>query len=89
YGKRICPGKDLAEDAVFLCAAMTLSIFNLKSDVTEPQYTSGPVSYVSELCLRSGCSLFLASHPLPFACDIGPRSREAEALVLHTAASGY
>ncbi|KAJ7879670.1 cytochrome P450 [Mycena leptocephala] len=75
YGRRSCPGKDLADDSIFICAAMTLATFNLtrpKSGPTEPEYTSG-----------------LICHPLPFPCDITPRSREAEALVSLTAVNGY
>jgi cytochrome P450 len=44
YGRRSCPGKDLADDSIFICAAMTLATFNLtrpKSGPTEPEYTSG------------------------------------------------
>ncbi|KAJ7107925.1 cytochrome P450 [Mycena epipterygia] len=67
YGRRVCPGKDLADDSVFICAAMTLAAFNLgrpnAADMT-PAYTSGM------LC-----------DPLPFECRITPRSREAEAVV--------
>ncbi|KAJ7671882.1 cytochrome P450 [Mycena rosella] len=67
YGRRVCPGKDLAEDSIFICAAMILATFNLtrpKSSVTS-EYTSGPIC-----------------HPLPFPCNITPRSRKAEALIL-------
>ncbi|KAJ7274641.1 cytochrome P450 [Mycena rebaudengoi] len=75
YGRRACPGKELADDSIFICAAMTIATFNLvrpKSSSMEPAYTSG-----------------LICHPLPFNCNIAPRSREAEALVLLTAANGY
>ncbi|KAJ6595502.1 cytochrome P450, partial [Mycena vulgaris] len=75
YGRRVCPGKDLADDSVFISASMTLAAFDLsrpKSSVSEPEYTSGMIC-----------------HPLSFGCTIKPRSAEAEGLVLLTTAAGY
>ncbi|KAJ6529272.1 cytochrome P450 [Mycena capillaripes] len=75
HGRRICPGKDVADDTLFICAAMTMTAFNLrrpKSCTTDPQYKT---VYVC--------------HPLPFPLEITPRSREAETLVSLTAANGY
>ncbi|KAJ7671884.1 cytochrome P450 [Mycena rosella] len=75
YGRRLCPGKELADDSIFICAAMTLATFNLtrpKSSAAEPQYTSS-----------------LICHPLPFPCSITPRSGQAENLVLLAVANGY
>jgi cytochrome P450 len=39
YGRRACPGKELADDSIFICAAMTIATFNLvrpKSSSMEP-----------------------------------------------------
>ncbi|KAJ7107483.1 cytochrome P450, partial [Mycena epipterygia] len=27
YGRRVCPGRDLTDDTLFICAAMTLAVF--------------------------------------------------------------
>ncbi|KAJ7441382.1 cytochrome P450 [Mycena galericulata] len=72
YGRRVCPGKLLAEDSVFIGAAMTLATFNLR----RPQ-SALPVIYTSSLL----------SHPQPFECEITPRSRAAEALILPNSAN--
>jgi cytochrome P450 len=50
HGRRMCPGKDVADDTLFICAAMTLAAFNLtrpKSCSTDPQYATVYVWYVS------------------------------------------
>lgn len=88
YGRRVCPGKDLADDSVFICAAMTLAAFDLrrpKAADTMPAYTSGMLWYVFEVSDNQAASLMsqrMYSDPLPFECGITPRSREAEAMIL-------
>ncbi|KAJ7163973.1 cytochrome P450 [Mycena crocata] len=69
YGRRVCPGKDLADDAVFIFAAMTLAMFNIRTNksTTKIGYTSS-----------------LLSHPQPFACDIVPRSQAMKAFILRS-----
>lgn len=56
YGRRGCPAKDLADDSIFITAAMTLAAFNLArppASTAQPQYTSGLIWYASELPVHS------------------------------------
>ncbi|KAI0771956.1 cytochrome P450 [Trametes elegans] len=71
FGRRICPGLQLADASVFLSIAMSLAVFSVSKvvengEVLEPStdYTSGTVS-----------------HPPPYKCEIKPRSAKAEALL--------
>ncbi|EIM85529.1 cytochrome P450 [Stereum hirsutum FP-91666 SS1] len=72
FGRRICPGLNLADASVFISCAMTLAVFDItkaveNGDVVEPEveYTSGTIS-----------------HPKPFKCSIKPRSEKAVTLIL-------
>ncbi|EIM79365.1 cytochrome P450 [Stereum hirsutum FP-91666 SS1] len=72
YGRRICPGRHLAEDSLFITAAMLLSVFNILPCIdedgcpveTKVEYTGGTIS-----------------HPTPFRCRLELRSPEAERLI--------
>ncbi|EIW61897.1 cytochrome P450 [Trametes versicolor FP-101664 SS1] len=71
FGRRICPGLQLADSSVFLAVAMSLAVFKIEKpvengEVVEPstEYTAGTVS-----------------HPPPYKCEIKPRSAKAEALL--------
>jgi cytochrome P450 len=72
YGRRICPGRVLADSSLFLTIASSLAAFNIKKalDATgkevEPkvEFTPG-----------------IISHPVPFGCRIEARSREYERLI--------
>ncbi|KAF8504849.1 cytochrome P450 [Russula emetica] len=70
-GKRICPGRHLADATIFIVIASLLSVFNIKKgDGTE----GGPDMYPF-----TGSGI---SRPCPFACSITPRDRKAEELIL-------
>ncbi|KAH9843975.1 cytochrome P450 [Rhodofomes roseus] len=71
FGRRVCPGSQLAETSLFLICALSLAAFEIAKpvidgNVVEPsmEYTTGTIS-----------------HPLPFECSIKPRSAKASALV--------
>lgn len=71
FGRRICPGKVLADASVFICCAMVLSVFNVtkyseNGRIIEPvvDQTTGTIS-----------------HPKPFKCSIRPRSEKAISLI--------
>ncbi|KAF7358919.1 Cytochrome P450 [Mycena sanguinolenta] len=71
YGRRICPGKLLADNIVFLTCSAILSVFKIfkaleNGVVVEP-----------ELGQMSGT----VSHPLPFKCVVEPRDARALALI--------
>ncbi|KAK7039665.1 cytochrome p450 [Favolaschia claudopus] len=72
FGRRICPGRDMAQWSVWISAASILSVFNITKSLDkkgmpiEPsgEYTSGMLCY-----------------PLPHECDIIPRSSAAEEMI--------
>lgn len=72
FGRRICPGKDFADESVFLTVALSLAAFNIrkakdgKDNVSDPhpEFTPG-----------------IISRPLDFPCDVRPRSDQAAKLV--------
>lgn len=72
FGRRVCPGKQLAMASVWLACATSLCTFSITkardehgAEITPvPEMTSGTIS-----------------HPKPFQCEIKPRSARAEALV--------
>ncbi|KAJ7837454.1 cytochrome P450 [Mycena leptocephala] len=72
FGRRVCPGKDMAQWSIWICAASVLSTFNVSKAVDENgvpiepsgEYTSGLLCY-----------------PIPHKCDITPRSDAARAMV--------
>ncbi|KAJ7653799.1 cytochrome P450 [Mycena rosella] len=45
YGRRVCPGRDLANDVLFILAAMTLSVYNLRCEEENVQYTDTPITH--------------------------------------------
>ncbi|TDL20094.1 cytochrome P450 [Rickenella mellea] len=72
FGRRICPGKELADSSIFLGIAMSLAVFN----ITKARDEHG-------IEIEPGCEFTsgMISHPKPFRCDIKPRSAKAAALV--------
>lgn len=88
FGRRICPGKDLADPSVFLSVAMTLAVFDIskfkdeQGNVVEPvyEYTPGIIRHDPTVSLPVICFVLISfvsvacSHPKPFKCSITPRS---------------
>ncbi|KAJ7486676.1 cytochrome P450 [Mycena latifolia] len=72
FGRRICPGRDMAQWSVWICAASILAMFNISKSVDkagvpiEPsgEYTSGLLCY-----------------PIRHKCDIMPRSEAARVMI--------
>ncbi|KAI0309838.1 cytochrome P450 [Amylostereum chailletii] len=74
WGKRICPGRFVAENSLWLYVATILTCFDIQSvDGVVPQrkYTSG-----------------LASRPMPFQCHFIPRKGSSELIEDSVAALG-
>ena len=71
FGRRVCPGRFLADNTVFLSVAQSLAVFDISKpiqggvEVTTPHFDPGVIS-----------------HPSPFQCEITPRTPELEALIL-------
>ncbi|KAJ7190544.1 cytochrome P450 [Mycena pura] len=72
YGRRLCPGRHLANSSVWITIASVLAAFDISKpvddagEVIEPSY-----KYIARLVLM----------PLPFKCSIKPRSEKAVALI--------
>ncbi|KAJ7626977.1 cytochrome P450 [Roridomyces roridus] len=67
FGRRVCPGRELAEASLFMCVAMTLSVFDIlpaEGPLPVHENTQGTIS-----------------HTKPFDCVVKPRSERAVALI--------
>lgn len=72
FGRRICPGRELADASVFLSIAQSLAVFN----ITKPTDESGKV-IEPKVYFQPG----IISHPAEFQVTIKPRDAKAEALI--------
>lgn len=72
YGRRICPGRYVADNALFVTIAQTLAVFNIDKFVDENGHVVEP-----EVRFEAGT----VSHPVPYRCSIQPRSAAHEELV--------
>ncbi|KAI0362724.1 cytochrome P450 [Trametes cingulata] len=72
FGRRICPGRFMALDSMWIAIACVLSVFEIKKAVDEDGKEITPDGeYIRGfLC-----------HPKPFPCVIKPRSKEHEQLL--------
>ncbi|KIM77529.1 hypothetical protein PILCRDRAFT_825308 [Piloderma croceum F 1598] len=79
FGRRQCPGKDLADDSIYITVATILAVL----DVQKAKDAQGqPITPLGRY--RKG----LISHPEPFDCAIIPRSPEAAAMLCHAIEGG-
>lgn len=72
FGRRICPGRFLADNTVYLSIAQSLTVFDIGKAVengveveVKPEFQPGVIS-----------------HPVPWKFQIKPRSAEHEALIM-------
>lgn len=73
FGRRICPGRLLADANMFLAVAQSLAVFEIGKAVDAE--TGAVVEPVV------GTTAGLVAHPLPFRCRVVPRSAECVALI--------
>ncbi|RHZ72745.1 hypothetical protein CDV55_102908 [Aspergillus turcosus] len=66
FGRRVCPGKLLADATIFLSVAQSLAVFNFSkgTEDIQPEFLPGVIS-----------------HPAPYKLSITPRSPEHEKLI--------
>ncbi|KAF8889423.1 cytochrome P450 [Gymnopilus junonius] len=64
FGRRICPGRELAEASVFITTVMSLAVFDITKSVVDGVVVEPKVEQTTGLI----------SHPKPFLCSIAPRS---------------
>ncbi|KAL1946267.1 hypothetical protein VTO73DRAFT_15394 [Trametes versicolor] len=73
FGRRICPGRHFANDALFLAVASVLHVF----DIGPPMGEDGkPLPVAPKIVMD-----YFLSYPEPFQCTITPRSEKASMLV--------
>nr|BED43018.1 cytochrome P450 monooxygenase [Trametes versicolor] len=73
FGRRICPGRHFANDALFITVASVLHVFSIEP----PLGRDGKPAHVTP---NINLDSFL-SYPERFECRITPRSAQAEALI--------
>ncbi|PWY82348.1 flavonoid 3-hydroxylase [Aspergillus eucalypticola CBS 122712] len=71
FGRRICPGRLLAEKSIFLTVARALAVLDIRKKVQDGK----------EVPIRVEFSSGTISHPVPFEVDLKPRSKGHEELV--------
>ncbi|OJJ77731.1 hypothetical protein ASPBRDRAFT_36992 [Aspergillus brasiliensis CBS 101740] len=71
FGRRICPGRLLAEKSIYLTVARALAVLNIRKAVRNGK----------EVPIRVEFSSSTISHPVPFEVDLKPRSKKHEELV--------
>ncbi|KIY70895.1 cytochrome P450 [Cylindrobasidium torrendii FP15055 ss-10] len=73
YGRRVCPGQQLADNSLFISITMVLSVFDIS-----PEDPKAPRPDFSK---SEGFTSSTISHPEPFKCKIIPSSPEAVSLI--------
>ncbi|KZT69358.1 cytochrome P450 [Daedalea quercina L-15889] len=74
FGRRICPGRLIADSSVFLAAVNLVAAFDIR-----PGKGLDPQQAVAQSSFTSG----IVRHPKPFPCYVTPRSPKNADLVLH------
>ncbi|KAJ6185902.1 hypothetical protein N7519_007203 [Penicillium mononematosum] len=72
FGRRICPGRILADNTVWLSVAKSLSVFKI----------SKPMEDGTEVDVKPEFQPGVISHPVPFKLQVTPRSAAHEKLIL-------
>ncbi|GJE97075.1 cytochrome P450 [Phanerochaete sordida] len=72
WGRRICPGRYLALDMVWIAVARILAVFDI-------QETRDGAGNIIKPNIEFGTAL--TSYPKPFPCDLRPRSKKAADLI--------
>ncbi|KAJ7596171.1 cytochrome P450-like protein [Mycena floridula] len=72
YGHRVCPGRHLASNSLWLAIASLLSTFSIEKALDSTGKEITPVV---------DCSDGVVSHPLDFQCRFVPRSQEVIDLI--------
>jgi len=75
FGRRICPGRVLADSSIFLAAASLVAVFDIRPARTLDGEEIIPVPAFTSGTVRS---------PKPYLCDISPRTRKKVDLVQGT-----
>jgi cytochrome P450 len=71
YGRRVCPGRYLADNALFITIAQTLAVFNITKPIENGKVVEPKVAFEPGVL----------SHPLPFKTRVTPRSEKHAELI--------
>lgn len=71
FGRRICPARYVADNALFITIAQTLAVFDVEKLVENGKVVE------PEIRFEPG----MVSHPVPYRISITPRSKVHEALI--------
>ncbi|KAF8874761.1 cytochrome P450 [Infundibulicybe gibba] len=72
FGRRTCPGRHFSDDSLFCTISNVLSVFSVSHALDE---------HGNPIPIRPEMTSGVLSHPVPFRCDIKPRSAAAEKLI--------
>ncbi|TFY62176.1 hypothetical protein EVG20_g6799 [Dentipellis fragilis] len=72
FGRRSCPGINLADALVYIMVVTTLAVFDISPALDENQ-----MPIIPEVEYSTGA----VSHPRPFRCNITPRSQNAAMMI--------
>ncbi|KAF8592281.1 cytochrome P450 [Ramaria rubella] len=75
FGRRICPGRYLADNTVFIAASFILKVFNI---------SRAKDAFGAEIPINVSFTSGAISRPTPFPCSITIRSDSAESLLKNT-----
>jgi len=80
FGRRICPGRHMAQSSVWIAVASLLAAFTITKAVDSDGSVMEPSGeYKGDV----------SNHPVPFKCSIRARSAAAEDLILSTSPEFY
>ncbi|OSS53624.1 hypothetical protein B5807_00518 [Epicoccum nigrum] len=71
YGRRVCPGRYVADNALFITIAQSLSVFNIEKVVENGKVVEPEVKFEPGV----------VSHPIPYRTSITPRSEKYAQLI--------
>lgn len=71
FGRRICPGRIMADASIFISCVMTLAVYNISKYVEDGHVIEPIVDQTTGVI----------SHPTSFQCTVKPRSEKAVALI--------
>lgn len=71
YGRRICPGRFVADNALFITIAQSLAVFNIQKPIVDGKVVEPEIKFEPGTI----------SHPLPYRTSIMPRSEKHRQLI--------
>ncbi|OBT69090.1 hypothetical protein VE03_01398 [Pseudogymnoascus sp. 23342-1-I1] len=71
FGRRICPGRYVADNALFITIAQTLAVFTVEKLVENGKVVEPEIKFEAGI----------VSHPVPYRVSIKPRSKVHEELI--------